>query len=122
MQRVGEFLAIPGHELLEDPVSIARPSAPADRQIDRAQESDDVDERRSARGVVEIIESPGAFREGVLFQVSITMKLDGRLAAEISVEDFADPGRPLAVDESEEVVRICTELAQQVGGAAANAS
>lgn len=73
--------------------------------MSNTQEPDDVDERGTSRRIVEVVETPPVTGDGVLFDVGVTVQLNGRQMPDVRGEDVAHARRPLVIDESKVVVR-----------------
>ena len=112
--RLQEPALVACEEPNEDRVATAGPLAFPGHQFDRAQKANDVDERRTPGGVIEVVETPGVGADGKLLDMRVTVKANGRLVVQIAVEHFAHTGNPEAVDESEVVERIGLQLFQQL--------
>jgi hypothetical protein len=92
---------------------VPRPRRRVARSID-SEKSRDIDQRRAARRVIEVVEAPCVVGQRILFDVRVTVQLHDRLLGQISGKHFADARRPLVIDETEVVVGIGAEAIDEV--------
>src|SRR4030095_4773010 len=97
---------IAGDESIEQFVAILFPGTLPRHEFDRAQKTYDIDNRRAASGVVEVIEPPGIARYRERCDMRGAVQSHTRKAFHISAKVVADPRDPLPVDESEIIVRV----------------
>src|SRR4030095_13680497 len=79
----------------------------------RSQEADDIDDCRSERRIVEIVEAPGVACERKLLYVRVAVHPHLRHAADLFREDRADALHPWPVDEAEVRVGIGAKTSEQ---------
>ena len=114
MIRVGETRPVSLEEAVPERVPIVRPVALTSGKIDGPKEADDVDERRSASGVVEVVEAPCVSCNGELLQVGIAVESHDRRVRHVS-EDVADADGPGAIDEPKVREGVGSQAIEQIG-------
>jgi hypothetical protein len=100
--RVLETLTVAGKERVDGLGQRRRPPPLSGGELERPEEPDDVDDRRPAGRIVEVVESAGRSRHRVLLDMRIAMKPRRRQLAGFGLKRLADLPGPCLVDESEE--------------------
>src|SRR5688572_9588914 len=113
--RVYETPLVSFDETIKQPVAILLPGTPTSDEIDRTQKPHDIDNSRSAGGVIEVVEPPCILRQRKLLDVRIAVQTDNWQPFQIPAEVVAHSCDPGAVDESEIIVRVGTEPFNQLG-------
>ena len=99
--RLREASSISCKESVEQRFATAAPIAPTERQVDRAQEPNDVHQRRASRRIVEIIETPCVLGDRELFDVRVPVQTYDRHVGHVCSEHLAHARDPGPVDEPE---------------------
>src|SRR6185369_14443539 len=81
--RIGQPQTIALEKSGPQPIAGARPAALTARQIERAQEPDDVDERGPSRRIVEVVETPRILGQCELLDVRVTVQAHDRRTRQI---------------------------------------
>jgi hypothetical protein len=112
--RLGQPAVVAREKAVPQRVAVAHPAALPRGEIDGAEEPDDIDERRAARRVIEIVEAPGVVGERELLHVRVAVEAHDRRIRDVG-EGLADPRDPGAIDEAKINERVSAEPIEQLG-------